>query len=555
MRHSGPPTITPKAAVSASDDRLARAAASAAGVAGAAVALGIGELGSGFSRAVPSLVVAMGDVVVDASPGDATEVAIDAVGTADKPLLLAGVVVLSLVIGAVVGRFAWRRRAVAPMVFAAFGVAGAIAASRAPFASTVWASTAALVAAAIGAATTLGLLRLVGPPRAEPPRAEPPRAEPARDEPPRAEPMTRPAFGAADRRVFLLGTAGAAVVALSGSGIGRVLRESRAATAAAASRVPLPPLRAGAVDPLTGIETIADVPGLSSYLTPLSGPNRFYRIDTALQIPEIDAREWTLDIGGLVQRPYRLTYDDILAMPLEDRVITLSCVSNEVGGPLVGTARWTGVPLTALLDRAGVDPRGVQVVGRSVDGFTAGFPTSVLADGRSALLVVGMDGEPLSPRHGFPARLVIAGLYGYVSAVKWLKEIRIETADFDGYWIPRGWAKNAPAKIMSRIDVPRGAATIDAGRTMIAGVAWAPTAGIERVEVQVDLDDWVTARLSGSPSGESWVQWAVPWQATSGRHQIRVRAIGRDGVVQPGFAVDPAPDGAEGWHLINVRVR
>ena len=237
-------------------------------------------------------------------------------------------------------------------------------------------------------------------------------------------------------------------------------------------------------------------------------------------------------------------------------IVTLQCVSNEVGGNLVGNAAWQGVPLATLLDRAGVQEGATQIVGRSVDSFTAGFPTEVGLDGRTALVAVAMNGEPLPATHGFPARLIIAGLYGYVSATKWLDTIELTTWEgFDGYWVPRGWSKEGPIKPASRIDVPRSGATIDPGMQAIAGVAWAPTAGVQRVEVQVDDGEWREARLGDAASGNTWVQWLVDWDAVSGEHRIRVRATDAGGETQTEERRPPAPDGSTGWHTRTVRVR
>jgi hypothetical protein len=223
---------------------------------------------------------------------------------------------------------------------------------------------------------------------------------------------------------------------------------------------------------------------------------------------------------------------------------------------LVGNARWQGVPLRTLLDRAGVRPEGTQVVGVSVDDFTAGFPTEAAYDGRVALVATGMNGEPLPVRHGFPARLVVSGLYGYVSATKWLRELRVATwEDVDGYWIPRGWAKEAPIKTQSRIDVPRAGAGLRAGRVPVAGVAWAPTRGIARVEVQVDEGPWMPARLGNVVSDDTWVQWVLDWEAEPGEHRLRVRATDGTGVTQTEQVAPPDPDGATGWHTRRVNVK
>ena len=307
------------------------------------------------------------------------------------------------------------------------------------------------------------------------------------------------------------------------------------------------------------LDTLDDeVAGISPYITPISPKNQFYRIDTALTVPQVDPDRWRLRITGLVDNPYELTYQDIRAMRLADYVITLSCVSNVVGGSLVGNAVWTGVPLNVLLQRAGVQRGAQQIVGRSVDDFTAGFPTTAAYDGRNAILAIGMNNEPLPLRHGFPARIVVAGLYGYVSAVKWIEEIHLTTWDgFDGYWVPRGWSKMGPMKTQSRIDVPKGGSTLRVGQaTAVAGIAWAPTRGIQRVEVRIGDEDWVPCRLGQALGNESWVQWHREWTPSSpGQQQIQVRATDGSGYTQSGRNVRPRPNGAEGWHTIGVNVR
>jgi len=290
-------------------------------------------------------------------------------------------------------------------------------------------------------------------------------------------------------------------------------------------------------------------------MTPIVVANdRFYRIDTALVVPAVDPEEWTLTIKGMVDREVVLTYADIMAMRLVERYVTLSCVSNEVGDGLVGNALWTGIPLTELLELAGVQPGADQIVGRSVDGWAAGFPTELAFDGRNALLAVGMNREVLPANHGFPARLVVPGLYGYVSATKWITEIELTTWDaFDGYWIPRGWSKEGPIKTQSRIDRPRPRSKVDAGAYTLGGVAWSPEHGIDKVEVQIDDGPWMPCELSEPLSSEAWVQWKLDAAFAEGDHLIRVRATDRTGFTQTPGEVPPAPNGAEGWHTINIK--
>jgi DMSO/TMAO reductase YedYZ molybdopterin-dependent catalytic subunit len=281
----------------------------------------------------------------------------------------------------------------------------------------------------------------------------------------------------------------------------------------------------------------------------------FYRIDTALVAPQVRPGSWRLDVGGMVDRPLTLTYRDLLSRPLVERDITMICVSNEVGGRYTGTARWLGVPLRDVLMDAGVRPGADQVVSRSVDGWTCGTPTSVVMDGRDALIAVGMNGEPLPVAHGFPARLIVPGLYGFVSGTKWLREIELSTFEaFDPYWARRGWAKKAPIKTMARIDTPRGLSNLRAGKTAVAGMAWAIHRGVAQVEVRVDDDPWQVARLGAVPSNDTWRQWVFEWDAPPGRHTITARATDGTGEVQTEDRAEPIPDGASGWHAIVVLV-
>jgi DMSO/TMAO reductase YedYZ molybdopterin-dependent catalytic subunit len=360
--------------------------------------------------------------------------------------------------------------------------------------------------------------------------------------------VERPGAGGLDRR-RLLATGGAlAAGTLALGGIGRAL-DRRRSNAAARAAIVLPdtadPLPPPPTDPSTTIQ------GLSPLFTP---NRRFYRIDTAIVVPSVDPADWRLRVTGRVERELELTYDDLLALPQVEADITMACVSNEVGGDLVGNARWTGVRLDDLLQQAGVEADADQVMGRSLDGFTAGFPVAAL-DGRPALVALGMNGEPLPNRHGFPARLVVAGLYGYVSATKWLSNIQLTRFDeAEGYWVPRGWAVEAPIKTQSRIDRPRGM-PVDAGSVVVAGVAWAPTRGIQRVEVQVDDGPWRTATLGPSVGDDAWRQWWIEWDATPGKHEVRCRATDGTGETQPEEYTSVAPDGATGWHQVRIDVR
>ncbi|MEL7208673.1 MAG: molybdopterin-dependent oxidoreductase, partial [Actinomycetota bacterium] len=279
----------------------------------------------------------------------------------------------------------------------------------------------------------------------------------------------------------------------------------------------------------------------------------FYRIDTALIVPQVAPEDFRLTIGGMVDNPLELTYDDLLGMDQVSERVTIACVSNEVGGGLVGNADWQGVLLSDLLEQAGVQPGAEQVVGRSIDRWTAGFPLEAATDGRPTMVAIGMNGEPLPIIHGFPARLIVPGLDGYVSATKWLSDISLTTWDgFDGYWVPLGWSKEGPVKTQSRIDVPAG--DVDGPAVNIAGVAWAPTRGIDRVEVQIDDGDWQEAELGPGNSDLTWRQWVLRAELDPGRHLARVRATDGEGETQTDDTAPPRPDGATGWHARSFEV-
>jgi DMSO/TMAO reductase YedYZ molybdopterin-dependent catalytic subunit len=350
-----------------------------------------------------------------------------------------------------------------------------------------------------------------------------------------------------DRRHFLWTAGVGAALAIGAGGVGGFLsRRFRADESRASVRIPAP--ASPASDSPAGFDA---VDGISPFFTP---NDRFYRVDTALLVPAVTAEDWQLRIHGMVDRELTLTYEQLLARPLIERDVTLTCVSNPVGGHYLGNARWIGAPLRDILEEAGVRPGADQLVARSVDGFTVGTPTAALLDGRDAMLTVGMNGEPLPISHGFPVRVVVPGLYGYVSATKWVVDMELTTfGAYDAYWIVRGWAQQAPIKTESRIDVPRG--SVSSGQRDIAGVAWAQHIGIEAVEVQIDDGVWLPAELAPQDTTDTWRQWRFAWDATPGEHRIAVRATDRDGEIQTPDPAEPFPDGATGYHTVSVSVR
>jgi DMSO/TMAO reductase YedYZ molybdopterin-dependent catalytic subunit len=509
------------------------------GLLSAAAGLAVGEVVAGLRAAWRSPVVSVGDRVVDNVPRPVKSWAISTFGTNDKAVLLGGVAVLLALFAAWVGVLAVRRGLRAGLIgVGVFTLVGA-AASLGRGGDGVLAPVPSL-AAGVGAAGAMWLLATraaAGWSRAGAAGAV------------ATDPSATPERMVASSRRRFLGTAaavaGATVVA---GGVGRWLQQ-QAAVAAERLRVVLP--RPASPLPPVPASVSVGVPGVSPFITP---NDDFYRIDTALTVPRVSTDDWTLGVTGYVDRPLKLTYAELLDRPMVEADITISCVSNEVGGELIGTARWLGCRLDDLLAEAGIQPRADQVVGRSVDGFTAGFPTALL-DGRDALVAVGMNGEPLPIKHGFPARLIVPGVYGYVSATKWLSEIQLSRFDeLEGYWIPRGWSRLGPIKTESRIDTPADGGTVPAGRKVpVAGVAWAMDRRISKVEVQVDDGPWNEATLAAEHNDTTWRQWTWVWTPTSGQHTLRVRATDGTGATQTGEYADVAPDGATGWHQIQVR--
>ena len=495
-----------------------------AGIVAGGVALGATELLAGLLPGAPSVVLEIGAFLISLQPPGAKQVVVDLFGTADKLALNVAIVLGALAIAAGLGLLARYHRPWTTAGFAGIAAFGLFASLRDPLVDALLALAAAVLGVVV-AYNVLGWLLRLATPSGE---------------------AEMPDWG---RRRFIGTSIGVASLAVAGGGIGRVLLIDRAE--AAPSSASIPP----AVDPVAQLPAAAKL--AVDGITPLVVENRaFYRIDTQLLTPRVDASTWSLRVDGMVDHPFSLTYAELLAMEMHEEYVTIACVSNEVGGSLVGNALWKGVRLRELLDRAGVQSGATQVVGHSFDGWTAGFPTAWLdAPDREALVAVAMNGDPLPPEHGFPARLIVPGLYGYVSATKWLTTIGLTTLEaFNGYWVPLGWAKEAPILTQSRIDVPQQGRSVKAGQAPIAGVAWAPDRGIAKVEVQVDDQPWAAAELSTPISDATWVQWLYRWDATPGQHQLSVRATDGGGEVQTATVTRPAPDGARGHHTISVTV-
>jgi DMSO/TMAO reductase YedYZ molybdopterin-dependent catalytic subunit len=510
---------------SAADDGRSWGWAALAGAVSLGLGLGVGELVAGLMARAETPFVAVGEAFIDLVPPWLKDLAVELFGRNDKRALLVGMALVMSVLGAVIGTVAARRLGLGVALTLGLVVVAAVAVLSRPDTTT----TDLLPTLAAGAVGLGALAYLV-------PRAGPP----PRDHPDSALESGRRTF----LRATLVLAVGGTAAALAGRWLG-------------ARRVGVDAAREMLADGLS--LTPAEVPagadlGVSG-AQPWRTPNdTFYRIDTAFQVPLVDPGDWRLRVHGMVENELDLSFADLIGLGLVDRWVTLACVSNPVGGDLVGNARWTGVPIAEVLRLAKPSPDADAVLSTSDDGWTAGTPLEALTDGRDSLLAVGMNGEPLPVEHGFPVRMVVPGLYGYVSATKWVVDLEVTRFDrFDAYWTTRGWSEQGPIKVASRIDVPRN--DVEAGMVVVAGSAWSQHVGIEAVEVRVDDGEWHRATLGEVPSADTWRQWSWEWDAPAGEHRLQVRATTADGEVQTSDAAPPAPDGSTGWHSVSVDVR
>jgi DMSO/TMAO reductase YedYZ molybdopterin-dependent catalytic subunit len=482
---------------------------------------------------------AVGGAVIDAVPPGVKDWAVALFGTADKAALLVGMALVIAGLAALAGVVEDRRRFAGISVVAVFGLAGLAAVL-----TRAQASANALVLAVLTAVVAAVLLRFLirmlqewGSQAGEPATGTP-------------TPITTTPDAPARRR-FLQVLAGGAAFTAAGGVIAAAWRGGTAVVSEARGRVALPvPASAAPAIPATAE---AGVEGI----TPLVTPNTdFYRIDTALSVPAVDPATWVLRVTGMVDKEVELSFAELLAKPLVERHVTIACVSNNVGGDLIGNARWLGWPVRELLALAGPQAGADMVLSTSADGWTAGTPLEVLSDGRDALLAVGMNGEPLPLEHGFPVRLVVPGLYGYVSATKWVTQLKVTRfADDVAYWTPRGWSERGPIKTSSRIDVPRGGRAVKAGTVSFGGVAWAQHTGIAKVELRVNRGPWRQAELAEGISLDTWYQWKLGLDLTEGQYEVQVRATDLSGHVQDEQSRPAAPNGATGFHTIRVDVK
>jgi DMSO/TMAO reductase YedYZ molybdopterin-dependent catalytic subunit len=508
-----------------------------AGIVAVAAAIAIGELAAGLIAGIPSPVISIGRGVIALQPPGAKDFVTSIFGTNDKLALEILIVLVALVIGAGVGILAATRRGLAAAVIAAFAAIGFVASIGDPDAEGGLAAIAAGVEAIAGiwvlnrlVPLAAGTARLTGGGRS--------RATAA------AKAALMPDWS---RRALLLQGGAIAIGSFVATAAGQLLLEGQ--------RKPVPVGGLPEPQSVATLPTGADL-GIAGE-TPIVMPNdQFYRIDTALISPNVDVSTWTVKVKGMVDHEVTLTYDQLIQLPIIEQYVTIACVSNYVGGNLVGNAAWRGVELRRVLAMAGVQSGATQLVGRSVDGFTVGMPVEwVMDESRTPMIAIGMNGQPLPRVHGYPARLIVPGLYGYVSATKWLAELELTTFEaFSAYWVPLGWAQKAPILTQSRIDLPKNGASLRAGQVPVAGVAWAPDRGIVKVEVSIDGGDWQAARLSTPISKATWVQWLYDWNASAGSHTIEVRATDGNQIVQTADRSEPAPDGARGHHRIGVSV-
>jgi len=500
------------------------------GIVAGALTLGVATLlaglltSTGLAAATSSPVIAVGGAFVDRTPPRLKDFAISTFGTNDKLALFVGMAVVLTAVCAVIGIVGARRHTAGLVAFVVVGAIGALAVATRPSSGSL-----DIMPTMIGTAAGLWALSALWQQGAK--GAEGSAGSPV------------------DRRRFLLLGAGIAAAAVTATALGQALGQRVAQAARSRSAVVLPKVAKPVVVP-AGAQL--DVQGITPYV--MDNAN-FYRIDTALAVPQLDTADWSLKVHGMVDQEVTIDWATLLRKPMQEALVTLMCVSNEVGGDLTGNAVWTGWPVRELLKMAGPKPGADMVLSTSSDGWTAGTPLSVLTDDRNALLAIAMNGEPLPFEHGFPVRLVVPGLYGYVSATKWLTDLKVSSfADDEGYWTPRGWSARGPVKTESRIDVPRSGGRVSAGKVAVAGIAWAQHRGIKAVEVRVDDEPWQSARLADEPTIDSWRQWVLEWQAVKGNHTITVRATDAEGAVQTQTEAPPAPDGATGWHTITVNV-
>ncbi|SEJ25186.1 DMSO/TMAO reductase YedYZ, molybdopterin-dependent catalytic subunit [Arthrobacter sp. yr096] len=507
--------------------------AAGSGLAAGAAGIAAGELIAGLLSPLVSPVTALGGAVIDAVPPGVKDLAVQLFGTADKIVLIASIGVVAGFLAAIAGVLERRRTGWGLVLAGLAGAAGLTA-----VVTRAQAGPQAALAPIAAAVVTMLLLRALirrlttwAPSHGRPPQQD---GEPA--------PLAR--------RSFLNAIAGTSIAAVVAGTVTAVLTRATAVASGFRGSMTLPAPSAAPQAIPAGASLALD--GISPLVTPNAD---FYRIDTALTVPAIDPPAWKLKVTGMVEQEIELDFATLLAKPMTERHITIACVSNNVGGDLIGNARWLGWPVRELLALARPQAGADMVLSTSNDGWTASTPLEALTDDRDALLAIGMNGEPLPLEHGFPVRMIVPGLYGFVSATKWLTELKVTRfADDVAYWTPRGWSDHGPIKTQSRIDVPRNGRTVQAGTVQFGGVAWAQHRGITRVELRVNRGPWEQATLASPISTDTWYQWQLGLDLSSGDYEIQVRATDSTGQPQTEDKAPVAPDGATGYHTISVKV-
>ncbi|MPQ98741.1 molybdopterin-dependent oxidoreductase [Modestobacter sp. I12A-02628] len=540
---------------------MRRVLAALAGLLAAAVALGVAELVAGLIGRASSPVVAVGDAAITLTPEWAKDFAIRNFGENDKIVLVGGVFVVIALLALAIGLVSLRSRLAGVLGLVVFGAVGVLAAVTRPV-NGLLDGLPSVVGPLVGAVALLFLIAPLVAPRTPAP-ATPGAPGAAAPEAPRKHAdetvmeQLREVLASGDRKGFALDrrrfflTSGVAVGAAVVTGGGGRLLQRRFSVAGDRADLALPTPSSAAPALPAGADLSTSTPGLTPLFTKNSD---FYRVDTAITVPQLSPSSYELTLRGMFDSPRTYSLQDLFERDdVIERDITLTCVSNEVGGTLASTARWIGVPLKNILEENGIQSGSDQLVCRSSDGMTIGTPTESALNVPDAMLAFGMNGEPLLVEHGFPVRMLVPGLYGYVSACKWLTEIEASTYDaFDVYWTARDWATDAPIKVFSRVDTPAPLGRFPAGRVAIAGVAWAQTRGIASVEVQVDGGAFTPAQLSPEVNSDLWRQWVLPYDFAPGQHSITVRATDGDGTTQTTDRARPKPNGATGLHTIQV---
>ena len=510
--------------------RLPLPTAALAGVLALAAALAAGHLIAAFIGLNASPYLAVGNSAIDLTPLPLKNFAVETFGIYDKPVLLGGMAVVMVLIAALAGVLSRRKPLPGQVIIGLFGAIGIVAVYNRPDLGQI-SLLAPVLSLVTGVLVFTWLHRILVLSRFTEPEPE--------------------AVDGSSRRKFLLTGVGVAVGAGVAGLAGQAIGSSKDAGSSRAAVGKLVPARTAPVIPADA--DFAKL-GTPTFITPSYD---FYRIDTALVVPQVRTEDWSLRIHGMVDREVKFSYSDIHSRPLVERTITLTCVSNPVGGPYISNATWIGVDLADLLNEAGIKPGAEQLFSSSVDGWTSGTPVSAAMDPqRGAMLAIGMNGEPLPLAHGFPARMVVPGLYGYVSATKWVTDIEITTWQArQAYWLQRGWGEKGPIKTESRIDTPKGSSTVPAGKVTVSGISWAQHTGIDKVEVRLDQGAWQPAELSAEVSNDTWRMWWIDFDLPKGEHQVSARATDKSGYTQTDRLADVVPDGATGWHTITCSAR